>query len=303
MTGHESKFDLPFTVGLIPLFFQNGVWLEDTFVGGAFTIPARNSRLFNFSNFDVTFFAGFNKVTSPAFVTGKKKTLEDSHGRVFGVAFFIDAMQSYWKGGYAYLNGGENLSGADYHNLTLAFTRRYFDRVSNSVRVIANVGQDGLPGISHTANGVVLLVENSLVTSLPSTLVPYCNLFLGVDRPQSVARDAGAGGILKNTGILFETDGLTGYPTLDATANNTYGGVLDLEYLFNLDQQIVFEAATVQVMDSAANRGAQGAQYGVGVRYQLPLNHSWILRADAMYGWRNAAQDVAGVRVELRYKF
>ena len=303
ITGRDSRFDLPFTVGLIPLFFQNGIWLEDAFVGGAFSIPARNSRRFGFSNFDVTFFAGFDKVSSPAFVTGKTKTPVDAHGRVFGAAVFIDAMQGYWEGGYAYLNGDGKLSGADYHNFTVAFTRRYFNRLSNSLRVIANVGQDGLPGIGHTANGVIFLAENSLVTSLPSTLVPYCNLFLGVDRPQSVARDAGAGGILKNTGILFETDGLTGYPTLDATANNTYGGALGIEYLFNLDQQIVFEAATVQVMDSAANRAAQGAQYGVGIRYQIPLNHSWILRADAMYGWFNSASDVAGARLELRYKF
>jgi hypothetical protein len=110
---------------------------------------------------------------------------------------------------------------------------------------------------------------------------------------------------LKNTGILFETDGLTGDPTLDATGNDTYGAALGVEYLFNLNQQIVLEASTVQVIGgkSAAGRTAPGDQYGVGVRYQLPLSHSWILRADAMYGWREAAKDVAGVRLELRYKF
>src|SRR4029077_8019277 len=135
------------------------------------------------------------------------------------------------------------------------------------------------------------------------TLVPYCNLFVGVDHPQSVARDIGAGGVLKNTGILFETDGLTGYPTLDATANNTYGGALGVEYLFTLAQQLVLEAATVQVMDAPSQRVTPGAQYGAGVRYQLPLNHSWILRADAMYGWRDNNSNVAGARIELRYKF
>jgi hypothetical protein len=309
ITGRDSKVDLPFALGLIPLLFQNGVWLEDAFIGGAFTIPARNSRLFDLSNFDVTFFAGFDKVTSPAFVEPARPgsvgggAPDDSHGRVYGMAVFIDAMQGYWEAGYAYLDGTDGINGASYHNFTAAFTRRYFDRVSNSLRVIANVGQSGLPGVGKTANGVIFLMENSLVTSRPYTFVPYCNLFVGVDHPQSVARDAGAGGILKNTGILFETDGLTGFPTLDPTANNTYGGALGLEYLFNLDQQIVIETATVQVMDHANNRVANGAQYGVGARYQIPLTHSWILRADAMYGWRNSDNNVAGARVELRYKF
>jgi hypothetical protein len=305
--GKDSRFDLPFTFGLIPLIFQNGVWLEDAFTGFAFSIPARNSRLFDWSNFDVTFFAGFDKVTSPAFVRSNGN-LDDSGASVYGVTTFIEANQGYWEAGYAYLDddhSNDNDGDTSYHNLTLAFTRRYFDKISNSMRVIGNVGQDSDVANAQSANGVIFLLENSLVTSLPSTLVPYCNLFVGLDHPQSVARDEGAGGILKNTGILFETDGLTGYPTLDATGNETFGGALGLEYLFSLNQQIVVEAATVQIMGSEnrASRSAEGNQYGIGARYQLPLNHSWILRADAMYGWFDSAKDVAGARIELRYKF
>jgi hypothetical protein len=306
-SGKDSCFDLPFTFGLIPLIFQNGVWMEDAFTGFAFSIPARNSRLFDWSNFDVTFFAGFDKVTSPAFVRSNGK-FDDSGASVYGVTTFIEANQGYWEAGYAYLNddhGADNDGDTSYHNLALAFTRRYFDKVSNSMRVIGNLGQDNEVPTAQSANGVIFLLENSLITGLPSTLVPYCNLFVGLDHPQSVARDAGAGGILKNTGILFETDGLTGYPTLDATGNETYGGALGVQYLFNLDQQIVVEAATVQIMgrEDRLSRSAPGDQYGVGARYQLPLNHSWILRADAMYGWFDTAKDVAGARIELRYKF
>jgi hypothetical protein len=287
---------------VMPLIFQNGVWMEDAFVGAAFTIPARNSRVLDLSNFDITFFAGFDKLSSPAFVAAGRP--DDSDGRIYGVATFIETMGGYWEAGYAYLEGVRRQRNAGYHNLTAAFTRRYFNRVSNSVRVIGNVGQESLPG-GRTADGALLLVENSLITSLPSTLVPYGNFFLGLNRPQSAARDAGAGGPLKNTGILFETDGLTGYPTLDGSANNTYGGALGVEYLFNLNQQIVVEAAAVRVIGSenAPGRIAKGDQYGVGIRYQLPLNQAWILRADAMIGWRDADTDVAGARVELRYKF
>ena len=216
---------------------------------------------------------------------------------------FIEANEGYWELGYGFTDGRSDLASLDYHNLTAAFTRRYFGRISNSTRVIWNFGQDPAAGLKQNADGVLILIENSYMTALPSTLVPYLNLFAGFDRPQSLARDAGAGGVLKNTGLLFETDGLTGFPKLDDTGRNTFGGALGVEYLFNLDQQIVLEAALVKRRDLNANTIALGDEIGVGARYQLPLNNAWILRADAMYAWRDNDRNLAGVRLELRRKF
>jgi hypothetical protein len=144
-------------------------------------------------------------------------------------------------------------------------------------------------------------VENSLVTSLPSTLVPYFNAWIGFDRPQPLADDSG---VLKNTGINFETDALTGFPKLDDTANDTFGGAIGVMYLFALDQQLVVEAAAVQALGgNDADRNARGDQYALGVRYQLPISPTWIVRADAMYGWLENVDNIAGARLELRRKF
>ena len=170
------------------------------------------------------------------------------------------------------------------------------------MRVIWNFGQDPAAG-ARTADGVLVLVENSLVTSLPSTLVPYLNGWAGFHRPQSLARAAGAGGVLLNTGITFETDGFTGFPKLDDTGHNTYGAALGLEYLFDLHQQLVFEVAALNTFGNPAERTAPGPQYGVGVRWQLPLNNAWILRADAMAAARERLPGIAGFRLELRRKF
>ena len=52
-TDRYQSFDLPITFGKIPLLFQNGVWLEDAFTGLAFSIPARNSPLFDIAPFSV----------------------------------------------------------------------------------------------------------------------------------------------------------------------------------------------------------------------------------------------------------
>ena len=141
----------------------------------------------------------------------KKKTSgglvdDNDHARIFGVNAFIETMGGYWEIGYGYT---EDLTGhgLDYHNATAAFTRRYGNFVSNSVRAIFNFGQDPDGSRKQTANGELILIENSFMTGQPQqTIVPYPNFFAGFDRPQPLARDPGAGGILVNTGINFETD-------------------------------------------------------------------------------------------------
>ena len=302
LNDHYYDYDLPFAVGLMPLLFQNGVWVEDAFTGLAFTIPAMNSRWLDISNMDITVFAGFDKVSS-AGVINSQGQVADHDANLYGITAFIETLQGYAELGYGYTDGRGALDDQSYHNLTAAFTRRYRNWFSNSVRVLWATGQDRAGNARQTADGVLFLVENSLITSKPSTLVPYFNLFLGLDRPQSLARDAGAGGVLKNTGINFETDGLTGFPKLDDTANDTFGGALGIEYLFNIDQQIVVEVATVQAFGDRTGKVAQGDQYALGVRWQLPLTRAWLVRADGMIATRENEDDLAGVRVELRRKF
>jgi hypothetical protein len=111
-------------------------------------------------------------------------------------------------------------------------------------------------------------------------------------------------GPLKNTGINFESDLLTGYPILDDSANNTYGGAFGVDLLGRqFDRQLILEAAVLQAFEDPAARIAPGDQYAAGIRYQRRLNHALILRADAMHGWLENSNDVDGVRVELRHKF
>ncbi len=296
LTKRTLPFDLPFAVGVMPLVLQNGVWLEDAFLGIAATIPARNSARLGISNMDTTFFAGYDKINSPAFVA------DDSAARMYGMATFIDMFNGYMEIDYAFLDD-RTFDDRSYHNLGFGFTRRYGRLFSNSTRLIVNAGQS-TDVVANTADGVLLLSENSLITGAPSTVVPYFNLFAGFDRPQSAARAVQAGGVLRNTGILFETDGMTNYPTLDATANDALGGALGLNLLADdFSQQLVVEAAWLNTMGNDVNRNADGNQYGLGARYQLPLTNALIFRADAMVGFLEADADIHGVRMELRHKY
>jgi hypothetical protein len=297
VSGKTNSVDLPIAIGRVPIVTQNGVWIEDAIDGAAFSITAKNSPDLDISNMDFTFFAGLNKVTTAADPGDRAK--------VFGMAGFADLLRGYLEYGYGYLQG--DVSAHSYHNITAAFSKRYYGRLANSVRIIGNFGQKGVGGVK-TADGSLFLIENSLVPRRhlggneninPLNFVPYFNLFAGFKSPQSLARGGDSGGVLRNTGIGFESDGMTGYPTLDPTAHDSYGGALGLEYLFNLDRQIVIEMATVQ----RRGNNALGAEHSVSARYQHPFTSTWIVRLDAMKGWRDGRKDISGMRIELRRKF
>lgn len=300
-SGGYSKVDIPFAIGLMPLQFQNGIWMDDAITGVAASIISRNSRELDISNFDVTFFAGWDKVSSP--FIDPSNTIVDRSVSIYGVAAFLDANKGYWELDYAYTDGRDPfLEDQGYHNVAIGFTRRYGAWLSNSVRVISNFGQDSF---TRTADGTLLLVENSFITRMPYTLIPYVNLFISDDSPQSLARGDAQGGILKNVGINFESDNMSGYPSMVASANNMYGGAFGIEYLFGLNQQLVFEVAYSDVRDDKAPSGltATGRQAAFGVRFQRNLTRTWLVRMDAMYLDNEVMDDAFGYRVELRRKF
>jgi len=296
LTGKAATFDLPIAIGRMPFVAQNGVWIEDAFDGAAMSFTAKNIPSLDVSNYDITLFAANAQVTTAA--------APGSKNGVYGFAGFADALKGYFEFGYGYLKADN--SDLSYNNVTAAFSRRYHGRIANSVRVIDNFGQKGVPGQAKTADGLLVLVENSLTPKYlkladanQSNFVPYLNVFAGFNSPQSLARGGDSGGVLRNTGITFESDGMTAYPTLDATARKSYGGALGLEYLFDLAHQIVVEGSVVERMSG----NTAGSQYGIGVRYQQPISPDLIIRFDAMKGWLQGKKDIYGVRAELRLKF
>ncbi len=236
------------------------------------SLTAKNSKKLGLPNYDITFFAGSNNVDNVGILGADRQS-----ANIYGVTTFIDAFGGYIEAGYGLIEGRDANDGLLTNFLTAAYSRRYYNTVSNSTRVFANFGN------GKNDEGFAIISENSLITSLPSTLIPYANFFIGFDNPQPLVDGNGAG-ILKNVGINFETDALTGYPKLNDSGSNAYGGAIGLQYLFNLDQQLVFEVATVQPFgDPIPGIGVAKPQYGFGVRYQVPLTLAWLLRADATY--------------------
>ena len=172
--------------------------------------------------------------------------------------------------------------------------------------MIGNFGQDPDPGFAKTADGVLLLVENSFITENPYTVLPYLNFFSGFGTTQSLASATDACGVLKNTGLNFETDALTAFTSLNATGHDAIGAALGIEFLtqFVKDQLVLEVAAQHPHGDDST---MLGDEYGIGVRYQRPIEvlgrKAAVLRFDAMYGSREDNDDISGIRFEFRWKF
>ena len=299
-TGKWSRIDLPFAVGFMPILFHNGIWFNDNLIGAAFTFPAKNSRTLDISNMDFTFFTANDEINSAI-------SSDVNDVKLHGTNIFIEALDGYFEIGYAFTENELN-SNLSYHNMALSWTTRWKNWASLSYRVIHNFGQDDSDALNpvpaaNKADGTLLLFESSLITHKPYTLVPYLNMFAGIDSTRPAAR--AAGGILQNVGIMFEGDGITSFPTLDANGLDTWGGSLGIEYLFNLDQQIVLEASYLDVMGGDGQRVGfnVGQDYGFGLRYQRPLNDTVIFRVDGIWADREEREDIYGFRTELRWKF
>ena len=308
-SGKEASFDLPFTVGLFPLFLQNGIWANDAILGGAVTLPAKNSAALGLANFDITFFAAFDNVDN----AGNIAADEDDNANLYGVTAFIDAFDGYIEAGYGLIQGrderGRPSDALPDRRLHPALLQHLVE-LDPLVRELRGRPSRTSGRPRRGNDGFAIISENSLISGLPSTLIPYANFFVGFGNPQPLV-DGNNAGILKNVGINFETDALTGYPKLDDTGSNAFGGAIGLQYLFNLDQQLVFEVAMVQPFEDDGI-GAQDAQYGFGVRYQIPINRAWLFRADATYQilegddediFEGNFEDNFGIRAEIRRKF
>lgn len=299
--GGPGAKSIPIAAGKVPLLFQNGVWVEDAFTGFAVSFPAKNSKRFDVANYDWTVFGAFDDVTTGA--DGDPFGLAGEDTNLLGVAGFLEATDGYWEVGYAYADIEDGLS---YHNVTASFSQRFGAFLSNSIRVIGNFGQDPDPGFAKTADGVLLLVENSFITENPYSVLPYFNFFSGFGTPQSLARAADAGGVLKNTGLNFEADAIAAFPSLNATGHDAVGAALGIEFLTDLvKDQLVLEVAAQH--PHGDDSPLAGDEYGVGVRYQRPIEvlgrRAAVLRFDAMYGSRQENDDISGIRFEFRWKF
>ncbi len=292
--GRAVKWDLPFVIGKMPLEFQNGYFLDDVIEGVAVSVISKNSPAFNISNYDVTLFAAIGDVDQQ-FSTVNNLAAPDEDTQIFGLTSYLDASDGHWEFNIARSSSDDT----EFVTSALGFTRRYGSYLSNSIRIMHSSGTADA-GID-SVNGTLLVLESSIITSLPSTLIPYLNVFIADDSPQPIAITGKKQGVLNNIGIAFESDALMSVNGINAVAKNNLGGAIGIEYLFDLSKQLVFEAAmSDRISEGDAN--SAGKTTAFAARYQQNINTEWAYKIDALI-INSDTQDNTTIKIEVFNKF
>lgn len=285
--------DWGFSVGRQPLYFQEGLLINDSVDGVGIT---RNTLLpRGTSNFRLTTFVGWNNLDRTDRGQGRVNR-EDDSAVLLAVLTSTDVRATTLDADAAWLFS----DAGDLANLGLTGVQR-LGRLNSSLHLVASYAPDGESALS--TDGVLLLSELSWTPRRTHNLA-YVNLFWAVDDFSSISRDPSVGGPLGRAGINFASVGLGSFGApLSSQARDVAGGSVGYQMFFhNTRRQLIAElglrAGTVNEVDDQA---------AFTVRYQIAMGRRFVVVADGFVGLRDPAvgerTTLSGARLELVTKF
>lgn len=283
----SGAYDVGFSVGRQPIFFQDGVMFNDTIDAVAVT---RDTIILKDISVDTraTALFGWNEIN-------RDDNEEDDDAYVVGLHTETDFRRSSTSLDLAYVFSDED-NGGDGFFIGASATQR-FGHWNTTFRANASVATE--EDSAAVSTGGLLLAEIS-TTPYGTEDVAYGNFFWGIDDYSSAARNNLAGGPLGRVGLLFSAVGLGNYPSpLSNRADDSFGGALGYQKVFNHARtQVVFEAGGRK--STSARSGDAAA---VGARFQQAIGSRFIFRVDGFARWQEVLNQGFGFRTELLMRF
>lgn len=280
-------FDLGFAVGRQPIFFQEGMMVDDTMDAVGVT---RDTVIIPGLSVDTRFTAlwGWNDVN-------RDDNREDREAHLFGLFSEGDWGASTVQFDAAFVESEE-----DGLNLGAASTQRipiFGKTVNTSFRINQSWALDD--ETQDVSTGTLLFAELN-VTPYGTHDVLYTNAFWGIDEFSSAARDETAGGPLGRTGILFAAVGLGDYgAALSSRPDNVAGGAVGYQMFFNNERtQVILEAGAQLGTESSTPDEA-----AIGARVQQAIGDRYVIRLDGFVSDAEGRDPGAGARTEFRVNF
>ncbi len=270
--------DIGFALGRQPLFFQEGMLINDSLDGIGLT---RNSlQPTKTSNLRLTLFWGWNQIT------GQRGGEAD---QLVALLTSIDARRATIDMDIAHVLEED---GRD--DLTVAGVSSVFRRgfTNYSLRLLGSFSDD------DSRDGLMAFCEYSLTPRRTYDLF-YANAFAAFDNFTAAAIGPGSGP-LGRVGINFAGVGLGNFGApLSGGTSDVAGGALGYQMFFHHNRrQLVLELATRQGLEEAI-----GDAYAVTARYQLAMGRRVVWIFDAFVNDLEVNEDAAaGGRVELLVK-
>lgn len=258
--------DVGFSIGRQPIFFQEGMLINDTIDGIGLTLNSLQPR--KTSNFRSTFLYAWNNVD--------RFNINRDSGDLFALFNSFDFPKSTIDFDIAFNNGGDNYQ--DLFAFGLSAVQR-IGKMSSSFRVLGSSLQAGnrlVPLEEDKVEGVLLFSELSWIPKYTHNHL-YFNSYVAIDTFTPVAMGPGNGGPLGRVGINFANVGLGRYSApLSASASNVAGGALGYQiFSYDTRQQWLMEVATRIGTESAVANG-----YAATLRYQLAMGQRFVLVVD-----------------------
>jgi hypothetical protein len=259
--------DYGFAVGKQPIFFQEGIMINDNIQAIGITKDSIQIPEIGTQDMRITGVYSWGDIRR-----GDAQPLPDHSAQLLGVFTETDFRKNVVTFDMAYLasdNPRDPITGQQFGGSGFfwgASTTQRFGEINTAFRINTSTALDARgPFID---DGALFLAEIS--RTLPGgTNILYANFFATVGNYTSAARSAQVGGPLERVGILFVplAAGLAGSP-LAGDANHAVGGAIGYQMFFGPRQQLTIEGAIKEytngdipgVRESAAAVGAQYVQ-------------------------------------------
>ncbi len=287
----SRALDYGFSVGRQPLFFQDGVMLND--VVDVVGVTRNSKRFWGFSNVRMTGLLGWNEINRGGGPEGDDATL---------IGFMVEAdnYDRTIEADTVYTSGDNDSDGL---YLGYGSTQRIKGH-NTTFRANASMDMDD-EGSLQVDDGLLLSAEISK-TLHGSDDVLYINSFLGIDDYRSAAQGPASPGPLARTGILFAGSGIgtTGAPLGGASDDSVAVAVGGQKFFSGGRENVILEVG------ARYNYDATRSAIATGGRWQRAWGQHAVFAADAYTGWddsggANGGFDggFVGGRFELLFKF
>ncbi|CAM2065185.1 hypothetical protein SCOR_07390 [Sulfidibacter corallicola] len=279
-----KPLDIGFSIGRQPLFFQEGILVNDSIDGVGLTWNSLQPR--KTANYRTTFFYGWDNVD--------RNNLTQHTGDLIALFTAIDYKPSTVEVDVAY-----SLAEDGFDDM-MAFGISAIQRlglVNSSFRVLGSRIDDD----NDDNDGYLLFSELSWTPHHTHDLA-YVTTFWAIDTYTPIASGSGNGGALARAGISYAGVSLANYGApLSPTASNVAGAALGYQkFMAHNRQQLLVEVASrFGTRDSVTN------EFSLTTRYQAAFGRRFVVVLDGFANLIEAFDREAhfGARLELQVRF
>ncbi len=279
--GDQKGLDIGFSVGRQPIFFQEGLLLNDSI--DAVGITRNNIRWFSTAaNTRATFLYGWDDIH-------RADNIEDRSARLYGFFTETDIPKSTINFDLVYVDADDNTGDGFYAGVSAVQRIGHFN---TAFRVAFSEPLDGeTPQVSR---GSIVFGEVSWTPAYSQDNI-YVNISRADGQFSSAARGPATGGPLGQTGILFAAVGLGRYgAALGNDAVGSVGAAVGWQTFFDdTRRQLIIE------FGGRANTGGSNRDsIAVGARFQQAIGRRFVARIDCFVSSRQDFDGGWGARFE-----